>query len=363
MSGPTLALLEYKKRGIPEDWVKNSSLIKRERSKKLVRPDWHPPWKLMRVIPGHLGWVRSVTVDASNEWFASASADRTIKIWDLASGALRLTLTGHVNTVNGVATSDRHPYLFSCGQDKLVKCWDLEQNKAVRSYHGHLSGVYCIAVHPSLDVLVTGGRDSCARVWDMRTKAQVRVLGGHKNTVGAVACQNVDPQILTGSHDSTIRCWDLATGEPMSVLTHHKKSVRALQFHPTEYSFASGSADNLKVWKCPEGRFIRNISGHTAIVNALALNRENVLVSGGDNGSLMFWDWKTGYNFQQLETIPQPGSLDSESGIYCLQYDRTGSRLITAEADKTIKIYKEDETATKLTHPVKYRPVKKRKYY
>jgi WD40 repeat protein len=60
-----------------------------------------------------------------------------------------------------------------------------------------------------------------------------------------------------------------------------------------------------------------------------------------------FWDWKTGYNFQRLQAAVQPGSIDSEAGIFALQYDKSGSRLITAEADKTIKIYKEDETAVR----------------
>lgn len=50
----------------------------------------------VQVISGHLGWVRCTAVDVSNEWFATGSADRTIKIWDLASGQLKLTLTGHV---------------------------------------------------------------------------------------------------------------------------------------------------------------------------------------------------------------------------------------------------------------------------
>ena len=65
----------------------------------------------------------------------------------------------------------------------------------------------------------------------------------------------------------------------------------------------------------------------------------------GDNGSLYFWDWKTGYNFQKIQTQVQPGSLDSEAGIFATTFDQSGCRLITAEADKTIKIYKEDETA------------------
>lgn len=46
----------------------------------LPKPKWHPPWKLYRVISGHLGWVRCVTVEPGNEWFATGSADRTIKV-------------------------------------------------------------------------------------------------------------------------------------------------------------------------------------------------------------------------------------------------------------------------------------------
>ena len=45
-----------------------------------LRPKWHPPWKLMRVISGHLGWVRCIAVDPSNEWFATGSGDRTVKV-------------------------------------------------------------------------------------------------------------------------------------------------------------------------------------------------------------------------------------------------------------------------------------------
>jgi len=67
------------------------------------------------------------------------------------------------------------------------------------------------------------------------------------------------------------------------------------------------------------------------------LNRENVLVSGADNGGLWFWDWKSGHSFQQHHTTPQPGSLDAESGIFAMTFDRTGSRLLTAETDKSIK--------------------------
>ncbi|WAQ88631.1 hypothetical protein PtA15_10A50 [Puccinia triticina] len=320
----------------------SKSLIRR-REARTVKPDLHPQWKLHRVISGHLGWVRSAAVEPGNQWFVTGAGDRIIKVWDLASGNLKLSLTGHISTVRGLAVSDRHPYLFSCGEDKMVKCWDLEQNKVIRHYHGHLSGVYSLSLHPTLDVLVTAGRDASARVWDMRTKAQVHVLSGHTATIADVKCQESDPQVITGSMDSTIRLWDLAAGRTMAQLTHHHKSVRSLTIHPTEYSFASGSAggNNIKKWKCPEGMFVHNFSGHDAIINTICVNEQGVMYSGADNGSMTWWDYKTGLPFQTLSDIPQSGSLDAEAGVFCSTFDVTGSRLITGCADKTIKIYRE----------------------
>ncbi|OZJ07016.1 hypothetical protein BZG36_00011 [Bifiguratus adelaidae] len=347
---------------MPEGSGVGSSLVRRS-TPKFVRPTWHAPWKLMRVISGHLGWVRSVAMEPGNEWFATGAGDRTIKLWDLASGRLKLTLTGHIATVRGLAVSPRHPYLFSCGEDKQVKCWDLESNKVIRHYHGHLSGVYALALHPTLDVLVTTGRDAVARVWDMRTKQCVHVMSGHTSTVSAVKCQEADPQVITGSMDSTVRLWDLAAGKSMATLTHHKKSVRALAVHPTEFSFASGSADNIKGWKCPEGTFIQNYDSQQAIINTLSLNSDNVLFGGADNGSMGFYDWKSGYRFQTLETVVQPGSLDAEAGIFASTFDITGTRLITCEADKTVKIWKEDPDATEETHPIDWRPSLRRQRY
>lgn len=341
-----------------------NQLATKRKAPTMPKPQWHAPWKLFRVISGHMGWVRCCAVEPGNEWFATGAADRVIKIWDLASGRLKLSLTGHVSVVRGLAVSPRQPYLFSCGEDRQVKCWDLEYNKVIRHYHGHLSAVYDLSLHPTLDILFSCGRDSTCRVWDMRTKTNIHTLTGHTNTVTSVLSQATDPQVITGSNDSTIKLWDLAAGRCVSTLTNHKKSVRGLVLHPKLYMFASAGPDNIKQWKCPEGKFIQNLSGHNAIVNCLAMNADNVLVSGADNGTMYFWDWKTGYNFQRFQAPVQPGSLDSEAGIFQMRFDHSGSRLITCEADKTIKIYKEDTSATEETNPINWRPeiLKRRRY-
>uniref|UniRef100_A0A8C9H9U5 Pre-mRNA-splicing factor PRP46 n=1 Tax=Piliocolobus tephrosceles TaxID=591936 RepID=A0A8C9H9U5_9PRIM len=191
--------------------------------KKIRKPTWHYPYKLYRVIVGHSGWVNCVDVDVSNEWFATGSNDRLIKIWDLATCKLKLTLTGHINSVKDIKISKKNPYLFSCGEDNRVKCWDLEYNKVIRDYHGHLSGVYCLSLHPSLDILMSGGRDAVVRVWDIRTKNSIFVLSGHTGTIMSLNSQSVEPQVISGSQDKMIRLWDLNNGKCRIALTHHKK--------------------------------------------------------------------------------------------------------------------------------------------
>ncbi|KEP59993.1 UNVERIFIED_CONTAM: WD domain, G-beta repeat-containing protein [Hammondia hammondi] len=331
-----------------------------------LRPTWHAPWKLHRVIAGHLGWVTCLAVDPTNEWFATGSNDRLIKIWDLASGTLKLSLTGHVSAIRDIKISSRHPYMFTCGEDNRVKCWDLEQNKVVRDYHGHLSGVYTLALHPQLDILCSGGRDAVVRVWDMRTKHEIYVLSGHQGTIMSLQMQALEPHIISGSQDKMVRLWDLTAGKCSAVLTNHKKSIRAMAFHPQEYSFVSCAADKIKVWRNPLGQFERNIEGHNSIINCCAIKEDgdsSILIAGTNNGQLHFWDWASGYKFDTIQSRVQPGSLESENGIFCCALDKSETRLLTGECDKTIKVWKPDEEATEESHPLQWKPQRSIKRY
>jgi pleiotropic regulator 1 len=162
--------------------------------------------------------------------------------------------------------------------------------------------------------------------------------------------------------------------------------------HPTEFAFASASAENIKKYALPDGSFLHNmLQQQRAIVNTMAVNEEGVMATGecvhfnskpkvcphthdwrpilipcayltlsaGDNGSIWFWDWTSGHCFQQEESQVQPGSLESEAGIYAMAFDQSGSRLITCEADKTIKVWKEDDRATPESNPgLPFRPPK-----
>ncbi|SOV10674.1 golgi organization and biogenesis factor, putative [Plasmodium sp. DRC-Itaito] len=355
-----------------DDNILSSDVLKHIKTldiyKKIKKPKWHFPYKLYRVILGHSGWVNCVDVDISNEWFATGSNDRLIKIWDLASCKLKLTLTGHINAIRDIKISKKNPYLFSCGEDNRVKCWDLEYNKVIRDYHGHLSGVYCLSLHPSLDLLMSGGRDAVVRVWDIRTKSSVFVLSGHTGTVMSICSQSVEPQVVSGSQDKMIRLWDLNNGKCRIALTHHKKSIRSLSIHPFEYSFCSCGTDNVKVWCGADAEFDRNITGFNSIINCSLIkqdayfNDSSILILGSNNGQLHFYDWSSGYKYDTLSNKVVPGTVECENSTLSMAFDKSESRLITTHGDKSIKIWKENEDATPENFPIKWNPYENFKF-
>lgn len=301
-------------------------------------------WRLRTVLAGaHAGWVRAVTVDHSNAWFATGLADASIKLWDLASGRLRASIGGHILAVRSLAVSRRYAYMFSGGEDKTVRCWDLERTGAaagcqVRTYHGHVGGVFALALHPELDLLFSAGRDAAVRVWDMRTRAPVMVLSGHRGDVTALTSQLADPQVCSAGMDGTVRLWDLRRQKTHLALAQHRKGVRLLVQHPHELTLASSDGPGVRQWLLPGGELLAKFGGDGAVVNTLAVNpATNELFAGHADGEMRFYDYVSGEQVGGGRTPPAAGS--DHSVIYALAFDMLGLRLITAESDKSVKIW------------------------
>lgn len=298
------------------------------------------PWHLQDLVLGHRGHVTSLCVDPMDKFYASGSADSTIKFWDLATNALQLTLTGHIMAIRGMCVSRTMPYLFSCSEDKTVKCWDLEKNKVVRDYHGHLSSVYCIDLDDNKSQIITGSRDSSVRVWDVRTRNETMLLSGHKGSVMKV--QSMGDELISSSLDTTVKRWDLRTGRCMNTLTYHTKGVRA--FAANDSVLVSGSTNGFKRFTLPSMAYVDDLqyfSGHdplagNIIVNTMAIN-DDMLFAGCDDGKLGFWHIPTGQLVQETTQTPVPGSLQGENGILCSMVH--GTRLFTGSTDKSIRIY------------------------
>jgi hypothetical protein len=120
--------------------------------------------------PGlNVGSVNSIAFSPDGRRLASASADKTMRLWDVASGAAVRTLEGHQDAVNGVAFSPDGRWLASASADKTVRLWDVASGAAVRTLEGHQGWVFGVAFSPDGRRLASASRDKTVRLWDLRT--------------------------------------------------------------------------------------------------------------------------------------------------------------------------------------------------
>ncbi|XP_024113944.1 coatomer subunit beta' isoform X3 [Oryzias melastigma] len=134
--------------------------------------DWERKWLCSQVFEGHTHYVMQIVINPKdNNQFASASLDRTIKVWQLGSKTPNFTLEGHekgVNCVDYYSGGDK-PYLISGADDHLVKIWDYQNKTCVQTLEGHAQNVTSVSFHPELPVILTGSEDGTVRVWHSNT--------------------------------------------------------------------------------------------------------------------------------------------------------------------------------------------------
>jgi WD40 repeat protein len=280
---------------------------------------WQPLWASWQphsphqVITGHSGLVQAVAVAKldGRPVVVSASNDRSVRVWDLATGVpVGSPLAGHGGDVYAVAVGelDGRPVVVSGGGDQAVRVWDLATGAPVGSpLAGHGGPVHAVAVG-ELDgrpVVVSGSGDQTIRVWDLATGAPVgSPLAGHRWSVNAVAVAELDsrPVVVSASSDQTIRVWDLATGVPVgSPLAGHRWSVNAVAVAELDSRPVVVSASNdqtIRVWDLATGALVGSpLTGHSWSVNAVAvaeLDSRPVVVSASNDQTIRVWDLATG---------------------------------------------------------------------
>ena len=172
--------------------------------------------------------------------------NRTIRLWDVETGAHKRTLEGHGSTVLGVAFSPDGRALASGSYDKTIRLWDAETGAPLRTLEGHTAAVTSVAFSPDGRTLASGSwdnTDNTVRLWDAETGAPLRTLEGHTNFVWSVAFSPDGRTLASGSWDRTVRLWDVETGAHKRTLEGHTNGVNSVAFSPDGVTLASGSSD------------------------------------------------------------------------------------------------------------------------
>jgi WD40 repeat protein len=140
---------------------------------------------------------------------ASASEDRTVRLWDVETGTGIAVLRDHTNRVWSVDFSFDGKTLVSGGDDQCVRIWDVGDNhECLMVLEGHKGRVWSVTYSPVGPFIASGSEDCTVRVWDARSGACLKVLEGHTSRVCSVAYSPDGRHIASASHDGTIAIWD-----------------------------------------------------------------------------------------------------------------------------------------------------------
>ncbi|MDZ4781932.1 MAG: protein kinase [Planctomycetia bacterium] len=239
----------------------------------------------LRLLSGHAGPLVAIAMDPQRDRLATASADRTLRLWDLDASSPEATviaLPGHTNSVSAAAFTPDGRWLVSSSFDGTVRRWDLNAPDiaaSARPLTGHTDRVFVLAVSPDSRWLATGGRDKTVRLWDLTANepsATSRVLRGHDDAVQALTFSADAKWLASGSADSTARLWEMSLRTPTAGsnadLTHDGEKVEQLAISASGRWLASFANDGyVRLWD-RESRKERARLLHSAAVRFIAFS-------------------------------------------------------------------------------------------
>lgn len=250
------------------------------------------------------------------------------------SAACKRTLYGHTGSVLGVDVCTTTKVLITASSDRSLRTWDVASGRRLDTLYGHEGWVHAVTFGTGGQAAVSGSGDKTVKVWDLndaRGRGTCRAtLRGHEAGVTCVQLDG-DDVLVSGSLDRTLRRVDLnADVDDCTVIQGHENGVYCLQF--VRHGIASGGGDGLiRMHDVRTGRCHRTLQGHSGgAVRALQFN-DNQLVSGGSDHDLRFWD---------LRTASCTATVNVGSRINALQFDPR--RVYVACADRTMKIFDTD---------------------
>eukprot|EP00095_Tigriopus_kingsejongensis_P011235 maker-scaffold414_size178625-snap-gene-0.28 protein:Tk11235 transcript:maker-scaffold414_size178625-snap-gene-0.28-mRNA-1 annotation:"vesicle coat complex beta" len=169
--------------------------------------NWDKNWVCQQVFEGHTHYVMQIVINPKdNNTFASASLDRTVKVWQLGSASPNFTLEGHekgVNCVDYYHGGDK-PYLMSGADDRQVKIWDYQNKTCVQTLEGHAQNISALCFHPELPIILTGSEDGTVRVWHANTYRLENTLNYGLERVWSIAALKGTNSVAIGYDEGSI---------------------------------------------------------------------------------------------------------------------------------------------------------------
>jgi WD40 repeat protein/serine/threonine protein kinase len=290
----------------------------------------------VRVVDGHKYIVYSVAYSPDGMLLASCSSsdvdkEGIVKIVDPRTMGTLSTLTQHTGRVTGVTFSPDSKLLATCSMDRTIKLWEAATGTLQATLAGHTAGVNALAFNPDGTRLASASADHTVKLWDVnlplrregREGREIATCQGHVAEVSSVAFSRDGRTLATGDREGTVKLWDVNRVTDVVKLTASEgRRVFCVALSPDGKTLASGSGDGtLKLYDVAT-RSERGFRKHGSVVYAVAFSPDRrTVASASMDGTVKLWD---------LKTLKEVGSLPHEAPVWYLAFSHDGKTLATA---------------------------------
>lgn len=299
---------------------------------------------------GHVEIVWDVSYSPDGQVFATASSDRTVRLWHhngspLLNRAGKPIVLAHEISVTNVSFSPDGQFLVTStgtgrqGRPGRLRLWTRE-GTLVRELGQHSARINCATFSADGQLIATASDDGTARLWNRQGQV-VKQFTTHGGPVQWITFSPDRQLIATASDDRTIKLWTIG-GQELATLRGHTNSVMNVTFSPNSQFLASASLDKtLRIWT-RSGKPVRMLTGHRDDVLSLAFSPDGrYLASTSTDKTVRYW---TFYG-ELVQTLV--GHTDR---VTSAAFSPDGSTLATTSYDRTIRFWRlQPESITQIT--------------
>ncbi|MCK5616470.1 trypsin-like peptidase domain-containing protein [Candidatus Pacearchaeota archaeon] len=271
--------------------------------------------------------VIALAFSPDGKLLATASEDRNASIWYVENGSESVRMS-HDDSVQNVAFSPDGKLLATASQDRTARVWNVK-NGSERVRVNHSDDVWHVIFSPDGKLLATASLDRTARVWYVENGSE-RVQVNHGDDVNVVKFSPDGTLLATGSWDSTAGLWNVSTGERIATM-NHSDSVQNVAFSPNGKFLATASRDNTaRVFYVTNGTRIAKMKHNDDVWDIVFSPDGKLLATASRDGTARLWNSSNG---QQLAIRNHDGSVDD------VIFSSDGKYIATASADKSARLW------------------------